>query len=289
MPSVTPSTHGFPYAANIYAARQQETLFPFQMQFPAPVAFPLDSYYMPSPYYPHLTESLNRKFNQSVHKTHLLTPSSYDLEIGKMLSTMARTPIAQTKSEVSEKNSKEKENEVTSSEEIPNLPLSESSLLKSTQSLYESATKLLFLSIRWAKSIPSFNQLPLGDQKRLLNESWAEIFVIAASQWGLVIDDESLATVPFLKHLWNVIKHFVALKIDHFEAACLKALILFRDDSSESQISHQIVLLQNQTLCLLIEKCGGLRFGQLLLILPQIRTAGNAQSLQVSFAHFCAV
>jgi hypothetical protein len=264
--SVTSSTS---YAANLYATRQQEGLFPFQMHFSTPVSFPLENYYLPSPYYPHLTESLNLKFTQGIYKPHLLTPSSYDME--KMLTNKANEPM--------EKSTKEKENEVTSSEEIPTV----SDRLRSTQSLYDSATKLLFLSIRWAKSIPSFNQLTMADQKRLLNDSWAELFVIAASQWSFSIDDEIISTFPHLKILQNVIKHFVSLKIDHFEAACLKALILFRGDASEDQQSttQQIFLLQNQTLCLLIEKCGGLRFGHLLLLLPQIRIAGNAQNLQV--------
>lgn len=192
---------------------------------------------------------------------------------------MARVPLTETKTD---KNVKEKENEVTSSEEVPS---SETLRMKSTQSqsqsLYDSATKLLFLSIRWAKSIPSFNQLPIHEQRKLLNQSWAELFVIAAAQWGLAINDELLATTPSLKLLQSVIKQFTSLKIDHFEAACLKALILFRSDLQEDQ-THQVLLLQNQTLCLLIEKSGSLRFGHLLLILPQIRLIGNAQSLQVN-------
>lgn len=253
------------------------------MHFSTPVSFPIDNYYMPSPYYPHLTESLNLKFNQSVFKPHVLTSQHYDLEIGKMLTSNLASRIPMMVAKETEANTKEKENEVTSSEEIPASSVGDLTRLKSTQSLYDSATKLLFLSIRWAKSIPSFNQLPLPDQKRLLNESWAELFVIAAAQWGFSIDDETLATSPHLKLLQNVVKHFVSLKIDHFEAACLKALILFRGDANVDQTtSSQILLLQNQTLALLIEKCGGLRFGHLLLLLPQIRIAGNVQSLQVS-------
>lgn len=248
------------------------------MHFATPVAFPLDNYYMPSPYYPHLTESLNLKLSQTVYKPPLAP--TYDVEIGKMLSGSSAARV--DNKNFAEK-SKEKENEVTSSEEIPPMFASDSMRLKSSQSLYDSATKLLFLSIRWAKSIPSFNQLPLRDQKTLLNDSWAELFVIAASQWGLSIGDDLLTSSPFLKQLQNVVKHFASLKIDHFEAACLKALILFRGGLNEEQTSQQqILLLQNQTLCLLIEKCGGLRFGHLLLILPQIKTVGIVQSLQVA-------
>lgn len=273
------STQSLSYAANLYAARQHDGMFPFQMHFSPPVSFSLDNYYpMPTPsYYPHLTESLNLKLNQTVYKPNLFTPMNYDVEIGKMLTNNLMCRVPETKSD---KNVKEKENEVTSSEE---LPTSECNRMKSTQSLYDSATKLLFISIRWAKSIPSFNQLGLHEQKKLLIASWAELFVIAAAQWGLEINDEMLTTThgDTLKLLQGVIKHFNSLKIDHFEAACLKALILFRSDLQEDQ-TQQVLLLQNQTLCLLIEKCGSYtRFGHLLLILPQIRMVGNVQSLQV--------
>lgn len=286
MSSVSSSTHGLSYAAaNIYAAsRHQDGLFPFPMHFATPATFPFDNYYIPSPYYPHLTESLNLKLSQGIYKQP--QPSaSYDLEIGRVMTSnlTLRAPELKNISTPSE-TVKEKENEVTSSEELSSLPISDSLRMKSTQSLYDSATKLLFLSIRWAKSIPSFNQLPLNDQKMLLNDSWAELFVIAASQWGLIIDDEIACNSLYLKHLQDVVKHFVSLKIDHFEAACLKALILFRDGVVEGQTTSQhILLLQNQTLCLLLEKCGGLRFGHLLLTLPQIKFAGNVQNLQVRF------
>jgi nuclear receptor subfamily 2 group E member 3 len=58
----------------------------------------------------------------------------------------------------------------------------------SKELLFESAAKLLFLAIKWAKSVPSFVTLPAQDQKLLLEESWAELFVITAAQWGLTID-----------------------------------------------------------------------------------------------------
>lgn len=273
MTSVTSST-SLNFAANMYAHRQQDGLFPFPMQFSA--VAPFDNYYMPSPYYPHLTESLNLKLGHGVYKP-LLMPSNYpDLEVGKILTNnlMAKTPPIS--GDPSVKTTKEKENEVTSSEELP-------PMLKTTQSLYDSAMKVLFLSIRWAKSIPSFNQFNQNDQKSLLSDSWAELFIVAASQWGLPIDGEIVASFPFLKHVQNVFKSFESLKIDNFEAACLKALILFRDDTLDGQTTSQqhILLLQNQSLCLLLEKCGGLRFGHLLLLLPQIKFCGNVKRLQV--------
>lgn len=36
-----------------------------------------------------------------------------------------------------------------------------------TESVCESAARLLFMSIKWAKSVPAFSTLPLSDQVRL--------------------------------------------------------------------------------------------------------------------------
>lgn len=57
------------------------------------------------------------------------------------------------------------------------------------ENIYESAAKLLFLSIKWAKSIPSFLQLSYRDQSILLEESWSELFVLTAAQWAFPVDE----------------------------------------------------------------------------------------------------
>lgn len=58
----------------------------------------------------------------------------------------------------------------------------------SNDCLFETAAKLLFMSVKWAKNIPSFLQLPFRDQAILLEESWCELFVLSAAQWSLNID-----------------------------------------------------------------------------------------------------
>lgn len=288
--SNTSSSSGLNYPSTFYAgSRYPDTIFPFQMHLTTPLSFPFDNYHLPTPYYPHLAESLNIKINQSIYRPMASTATNYDHDIGKILTNnlFSRVPITfeqqqQQHKEESSGDKNAKENEVTSSEEIPVITTNDTCRLKSTQSLYDSASKILFLAIRWAKSIPSFNQLPIVEQKKLLNECWAELFIIAAAQWGLSIDDEIVVASQYLKQVQGFIKQFLLMKIDHFEAACLKALILFRGTVMDDQtLTQQLLLLQNQTLCLLIEKCGGLRLGHLLLLLPQIKVIGNAQHLQV--------
>lgn len=286
--SASLTSSGLHYPSHFYNATARwnpEGIFPFQMH---PITFPFENYHLPTPYYPHLAESLNLKLTQSIYRPTLnSSTSTYDHEIGKIFTNnlLSRVPNvninggACKEEEVEGGDKNAKENEVTSSEEIPSSDLLR---LKSTQTLYDAASKILFLAIRWAKSIPSFSQLPMLEQKKLLSESWSELFVIAAAQWGLSIEDEMVENLQYLKQLQAFIKHFVQMKVDHFEAACLKALILFRAGIIEDQMSsQQISMLQNQTLCLLIEKCGGLRLGHLMLLLPQIKAIGNAQNLQV--------
>ncbi|XP_055541787.1 nuclear receptor subfamily 2 group E member 1-like isoform X1 [Wyeomyia smithii] len=175
-----------------------------------------------------------------------------------------------------------KENEVSSSEESVGLPSAPSATNEKTESdiLFETAAKLLFLAVKWAKSVPSFLQLPVTDQKVLLEESWAELFVITSAQWGLPIDAEFIARNPSACRLQAAIQQFTAARVDYREAACLKALILFRSDHPNLYSTHEILLLQDQTIGLLHEKCGGVRLGHLLLLLPSIKSAANPKLLQ---------
>lgn len=89
-----------------------------------------------------------------------------------------------------------KEDEVSSSEEILTIhtrlaTTSTSNSSSSQEVVFESAAKLLFLAVRWTKSIPSFNQLNANDQNLLLEECWAELFVIMSAQYGLPIESET--------------------------------------------------------------------------------------------------
>lgn len=232
----------------------------------------------------------------------MFTPASCDFGIGKILSSSSPDDSQEKSSESSKVDQQasaahenlqvkkvetmkvaDKENEVTSSEEIPS-----NLVIKSAQSLTDSAMKLLFLTIRWIKSISSFNLFSSTEQRRLVMHSWPELFVLSAAQWGFAIDVDTTST-GFLKNFQSLFKHYNATKIDQFESTCMKALILFRGDNftDESETFNQrLQSLQNQSLCLLIEKCGTLRFGHLMLFITQIRQVGNANDLQENLLKF---
>ncbi|CAG9813885.1 unnamed protein product, partial [Phaedon cochleariae] len=71
------------------------------------------------------------------------------------------------------------------------------------ENIYETAAKLLFLAIKWARTIPSFLQLSYRDQSILLEESWNELFVLTAAQWAFAVDEAILignAVAPSSRH-----------------------------------------------------------------------------------------
>ncbi|RZB40586.1 nuclear receptor subfamily 2 group E member 1-like [Asbolus verrucosus] len=157
------------------------------------------------------------------------------------------------------------------------------------ENVYESAAKLLFLAIKWARSIPSFLQLSYRDQSILLEESWSELFVLTAAQWAFPVDETLLvsnAIAPTSRHtaleedarrLREIITRLTLLRVDHTEHACLKALVLFKSECRGLCEPTHVELLQDQTHVMLHEYCSQRqsshkgRFGKLLLTLPAVQ------------------
>ncbi|XP_055318477.1 photoreceptor-specific nuclear receptor-like [Sitodiplosis mosellana] len=180
-----------------------------------------------------------------------------------------------------------KEDEVSSSEEIltMQLPAATSSAAgtpTSQEIVFESAAKLLFLAVRWTKSIPSFNQLNNNDQNLLLEESWAELFIIMSAQYGLPIENLVIPSNEMAIHkLYKVIHQILLLRLNHTEVSCLKTLILFRPDCVGLTSTYEIAILQDESLKLLAESSGGAtRMGHILLTLPYIRAAADRKVIQ---------
>lgn len=131
----------------------------------------------------------------------------------------------------------------------------------SPETICESAARLLFMNVRWAKSVPAFTTLPSRDQIVLLEESWRELFVLGAAQFTLPIEAGTLMTAlglggsPFagmagmpcpptmptsvsserqlgllseIKAFQETVAKFKQLNVDATEYACLRAVILFK-------------------------------------------------------------
>ena len=52
--------------------------------------------------------------------------------------------------------------------------------------------QLLFMNVRWARSIQSFQQLGPADQQLLLERSWSQLLILSLAQWGLALDRQQL-------------------------------------------------------------------------------------------------
>lgn len=129
----------------------------------------------------------------------------------------------------------------------------------SPETICESAARLLFMNVRWAKSVPAFTTLPSRDQIILLEESWRELFVLGAAQFTLPIEAGTLMTalglssshfamagmpcpptmpavsterqlglLSEIKAFQETVAKFKQMNVDATEYACLRAVILFK-------------------------------------------------------------
>ncbi|XP_071955844.1 nuclear receptor subfamily 2 group E member 1-like isoform X2 [Antedon mediterranea] len=154
----------------------------------------------------------------------------------------------------------------------------------SKESVAEIAARLLFLSVKWAKHIPSFRILPYRDQVILLEEGWRDIFLLGMAQWSIpLIDAHSVDTADKpetdeMRNLRGVLMRLRSFHVDFTEYACLKAIALFRPETHALKEPHQVETLQDQAQVMLsdYERTAypreSVRFGKLLLLLPAIRS-----------------
>ena len=64
------------------------------------------------------------------------------------------------------------------------------------EKLQDIAARLLYHTIKWARSVPAFNELSTSDQIKLLENSWSDIFILFAFQWHLRIkSNEIMASI----------------------------------------------------------------------------------------------
>ncbi|XP_019344869.2 nuclear receptor subfamily 2 group C member 1 isoform X3 [Alligator mississippiensis] len=117
----------------------------------------------------------------------------------------------------------------------------------------ESASRLLFLSMHWARSIPSFQALGQENSISLVKACWNELFTLGLAQCSQVMNVATILTA-FVNHLHSslqqdklssdrgklVMEHIfklqefcnsmVKLCLDGYEYAYLKAIVLFSPD-----------------------------------------------------------
>ncbi|XP_058963327.1 nuclear receptor subfamily 2 group E member 1 isoform X1 [Pocillopora verrucosa] len=166
--------------------------------------------------------------------------------------------------------------------------------LSSPEMLHESAVRILFMTVKWVRNIPTFFDLPFRDQAILLEEGWSELFILSVAQWNLPVEmgtllaaaglsperdnsDKSVCGMSEIKAMKNIVERFRAANIDQTEYACLKAIILFKPDIRGLRAPSHVEQLQDQAQSMLGEydrqtyPNQQVRFGRLLLMLPALR------------------
>ena len=116
-----------------------------------------------------------------------------------------------------------------------------------TETVYETAARLLFMSVRWTKNLASFSALAQCDQAALLEESWAQLFLLCSIQWcsgphsppasQAIFSPTEFPDLPpplteTLALLRSSLEVFSQLNIDPAEFACMKAIVLFKPGGS---------------------------------------------------------
>uniref|UniRef100_A0A4W5LHN0 Nuclear receptor subfamily 2, group C, member 2 n=1 Tax=Hucho hucho TaxID=62062 RepID=A0A4W5LHN0_9TELE len=133
----------------------------------------------------------------------------------------------------------------------------------------ESASRLLFLSMHWASSIPAFSALGQESNTSLVRACWNELFTLGLAQCAPIM---SLSTIleAIINHLQNsiqddkvsaervklVMEHIwklqefcnsmAKMETDSYEYAYLKAIVLFSPDHPGLNSCSQIVKFQEK-------------------------------------------
>lgn len=99
----------------------------------------------------------------------------------------------------------------------------------------EAAARLLFLNVKWTKSIVSFESLSLPDRLLLIEESWTELFVLGVAQYIYPIDlnailRQGLTRIDrtYVDTFESVLREIARAGPDNEEYAHLRSLILFK-------------------------------------------------------------
>ncbi|XP_028341249.1 steroid hormone receptor ERR2 isoform X2 [Physeter macrocephalus] len=170
--------------------------------------------------------------------------------------------------------------------------------IKALTTLCDLADRELVVIIGWAKHIPGFSNLSLGDQMSLLQSAWMEILILGIVYRSLPYDDKLVYAEDYImdeehsrlagllelyRAILQLVRRYKKLKVEKEEFVTLKALALANSDSMYIEDLEAVQKLQD----LLHEALQDYemsqrheeprRTGKLLLTLPLLRqTAAKA-------------
>ncbi|KAI6224710.1 hypothetical protein M3Y95_00781400 [Aphelenchoides besseyi] len=146
----------------------------------------------------------------------------------------------------------------------------------------EVVARMLFMAIKWTKSLPSFATLPLSDQMSLLMSSWSDLFILSVFQWSLEMEKcpllDGIDNVDVMRPMVQLYERFKAYGLDQGELTCLKAIVLFRPETRGLKETSQVERMQDQAQIMLQQHASRgqmnmTRFGRLLLLIPVMHAA----------------
>ncbi|XP_044518031.1 steroid hormone receptor ERR2 isoform X1 [Gracilinanus agilis] len=177
----------------------------------------------------------------------------------------------------------------------PTMPESD---IKALTTLCDLADRELVVIIGWAKHIPGFSNLSLGDQMSLLQSAWMEILILGIVYRSLPYDDKLVYAEDYImdeEHsrltgllelylaILQLVRRYKKLKVEKEEFVTLKALALANSDSMHIEDIEAVQKLQDllhealQDYELSQRHEEPRRAGKLLLTLPLLRqTAAKA-------------
>ncbi|XP_061423341.1 nuclear receptor subfamily 2 group C member 2-like isoform X4 [Lethenteron reissneri] len=177
----------------------------------------------------------------------------------------------------------------------------------------ESASRLLFLSMHWARSIPAFQALGQEGNTGLVRACWNELFTLGLAQCAQVMNLSTILTAivnhlqaslqqdklttervkVVMEHIWKLqefCNSMSKLNVDPYEYAYLKAIILFSPDHPGLVNTAQIDRFQEKAHVELHEYMSKSypddphRLARLLLRLPALRLMSSNITEELFFA-----
>lgn len=115
--------------------------------------------------------------------------------------------------------------------------------------LCESAARILFLNVKWVKSVPALASLPLADRLILLVESWRDLFVLATAQFLyplqlrlLVSSDTSASVKDGMEAFERALSEIARVRPDTTEFTCLRGMMVFKTSFNGRREPQQLTL-----------------------------------------------
>ncbi|KAM3871006.1 steroid hormone receptor ERR2 isoform 2-T2 [Diretmus argenteus] len=184
----------------------------------------------------------------------------------------------------------------------PTMPESD---IKALTTLCDLADRELVVIIGWAKHIPGFSTLSLGDQMSLLQSAWMEILILSIVFRSLPYEDELVYAEDYImdeEHsrltglldlyvsILQLVRKYKKLKVEKEEFVTLKAIALANSDSMHIEDMEAVQKLQDALHEALQDFESGQhledprRAGKLLMTLPLLR-----QTATKAVQHFYSI